>query len=170
MAFGRDSKISKALRAGLKRQNIDLSLISFIALRKREGPLCGIEGISGNWLVAPEPAHHTGEDGTALFLAVVADTPGIVHFVAFGFKGVFQTNILVEPVAFGFVDTITNGTVIIASVLHENADRFLLTDGDQFRVNIFAPDVGVTADKGDDLSEIIGAKPGHGKGSTASGA
>jgi hypothetical protein len=44
--------------------------------------------ICGYVLIAPEPAHHAREDCAAVLLAVVADSPGVIDLVAFGFESI----------------------------------------------------------------------------------
>ncbi len=47
----------------------------------------GVSWVGGLGVFSPEPAHHVGEDGAAVFLAVVADAPGVGDVVVFLFEG-----------------------------------------------------------------------------------
>src|SRR5687768_12989617 len=83
--------------------------------------------IGGDGLrIAPEPAHDLRKNCAALFLAVIADTPGIIEVVAPFCERLGHPNVLVEPIVRARIRTGTSSAaVVIAAVLEVNAQRFL---------------------------------------------
>src|ERR1051325_586226 len=122
-----------------------------------ERPFHRIIWIGGDRLVAPEPAHHFPEYLSTLLLAVIADAPGVVDFVALFRQRVHQAHVLEEPVAVGIART----AIVVAPVLHENPERLFVTLCDQFGIDVFTADAGEAADEGDDLAEIVRPEPRH---------
>src|SRR3954469_462352 len=93
-----------------------------------------------------------------------SDSPGVVHVVAFSTQCLHQANIIEEPVP-GLVVTVTPLTsVVVATVLHKNANRLSFAVCDDVGVVVSAPDIGETADDAQDFSELVGMLPGDGEG------
>ena len=71
-------------------------------------------------MVAPQPAHHVGEDGAAVLLAVPADAPLIVEVVALVAQRLHQPHVLEEPVALLVVVAVpADAAVVVAAVLQK---------------------------------------------------
>ena len=102
----------------------------------------------------PSPSR-SPENGTALFLPVTVDAPRVIYFITLGRKRLHQADVLIEPIAFW----IGRMAVIIAAVLHKNADRLHFAIGHQFRENVATPDIGETSCNRDELAEIIRPEP-----------
>ena len=117
-------------------------------------------------MVAPQPAHDFRENRSALFLAVVADAPGVVQVVVFFLQRVLEPHVLIEPVHL----QVLRAAVVVAPVLHEDPDGALRVLFHQLRPDVPAADVGEAADEGDDLAEIIRAEPRHREGGASAGA
>ena len=83
-------------------------------------------------MVTPKPAHHLGQHGTGMFLAVSADTPDIVHVIASLCHSLRHADILIEPVAVLMVLAIpAYSAVVVAPVLQEDAQGLLLALSDR---------------------------------------
>src|SRR5262249_35369363 len=137
-----------------------------------ERPFLFIVGIDRAWVIAPQPAHHLRQNGSALLLAVQADAPRVVHVVFFLRKGVDQPVVLQKPIAVLVVISAAAGaTVIVTAVLQKNSDR-LLVAGQHFvgigAAAAGAAQIGKAADDGDHLVKIRGPLPSDREGGDAS--
>jgi len=118
---------------------------------------------SARGIVAPEPAHGLGEDGTAVFERVA--TLAVDELVVIPFVGESGRHILVRdgPVP-------ENDVEVPGPRLQGHAQRSGVAPTDQGGVGVPAPYVGEAAAVADHFAEGVGALPGHREGADASGA
>src|SRR4029453_14986239 len=98
----------------------------------------------------------------AVLLAVAADAPLVIQVVALLLERVLEPDVLQEPVAPGMGGATAGAAVVVASILHENPNRFLLALADDVGVGVAAAKVGEAADEAQHLAKVVGAFPGDG--------
>src|SRR5205085_3955063 len=115
-------------------------------------------------MIAPQPAHHLRHHHAPLLLAVPADAPGVADLVALLGQRLHQGDVLVEPVAPLIVGAAApDAAIVVAAILHEDADRLLLALADDLGIGVAAADVREAADDAEHLVEVVRPLPGHGE-------
>src|SRR5690349_4244753 len=117
-------------------------------------------------MVPPEPAHHFWQNRPTLLLPVQADAPSVVHVVALFRQCLGQPDVLIEPISLLVVFSATataRAAIIIAAILHEDANRLLLLCQDLVGISAAAAgaaQIGEAAHDRDHLAELIRPLPG----------
>ena len=116
-------------------------------------------------MIAPEPAHHFRQNGATHFLAVLVNTPDIVHVVAFGRERFHHADVLIKPVLGLIVGRFFGSPAadVVAPVAEKDTERLLVALADEVWVCIASAQIDKTANVAQNLAEFIGALPCNGE-------
>src|ERR1043165_5181383 len=98
--------------------------------------------------IFPKPAHLVGKNTGALLAAVIAVTPGVIHFVAGEGQRALHGLIRHPPIASAFV-------VIVRTILQKNAKWLRLEFADQSRIAISAAQTDVSSNRAPHATKSI---------------
>src|SRR5262245_5678922 len=101
-------------------------------------------------MVAPQPAHHVGQNRAAVLGAMLADAPNVIDVVVLFLERLDHAHVLKVPVALLVVlTTFTEAAIVVAAVLEEDSQRLLVGGGDALGINVAAAQIDEAADNAD---------------------
>lgn len=114
--------------------------------------------LSGQFVVSPKPAERIGENRASMIPVVGTFAVNEFDVVVPKYEGGVHLLVPKWPVAMNIVE-------IVASVLHENAERlFLAAFPDQRRIVVTSANIGKAANVAEDFAKLVGPLPGHCEG------